>query len=70
MTMIPKRKKASAKRVTIKAFFAAATAEEMETIETIYEPFLIQIGMLERTPRGRKATILAYEHLKKKYLEN
>ena len=41
---------------------AAATAEEMETIETIYEPYLIQIGMLERTPRGRKTTARAHEH--------
>lgn len=44
---------------------AAAVAEEMETIETIYEPYLLQIGMLERTPRGRKAAPLAYEHLGK-----
>ena len=42
---------------------SAATAEDQETIETIYEPFLIQLGMLERTPRGRKATPKAYEHL-------
>lgn len=42
---------------------AAAIAEEMDTIETIYEPFLLQIGFLERTPRGRKATAKAYEHL-------
>ncbi len=42
---------------------AAAIAEEMETIETIYEPFLLQIGFLERTPRGRKATNAAYQHL-------
>lgn len=42
---------------------AAAIAEEMETIETIYEPYLLQIGMIERTPRGRKATPLAYEHV-------
>ncbi len=42
---------------------AAAIAEEMDTIETIYEPFLLQIGFLERTPRGRKATPKAYEHL-------
>jgi len=41
---------------------AAATAEEMETIETIYEPYLIQIGMLERTPRGRKTTPRAHDH--------
>lgn len=46
---------------------AAAVAEEMDTIETIYEPYLLQIGMIERTPRGRKATKLAYEHLGKKY---
>ncbi len=42
---------------------AAAIAEETETIETIYEPFLLQIGFLERTPRGRKATNAAYQHL-------
>jgi Holliday junction DNA helicase RuvB len=42
---------------------AAAVAEEMETIEDIYEPFLLQIGFLERTPRGRKATRAAYTHL-------
>jgi len=42
---------------------AAATAEEMDTIETIYEPYLLQIGFLERTPRGRKATPAAYQHL-------
>ena len=45
---------------------AAAVAEEIETIETIYEPYLLQIGMLERTPRGRKATKSAYAHLGKK----
>ena len=43
---------------------AAAVAEEMDTIETIYEPYLLQIGMIERTPRGRKITRLAIEHLK------
>ncbi len=42
---------------------AAAVAEEMETIETIYEPYLLQIGMIERTPRGRKTTTLASKHL-------
>ena len=42
---------------------AAAVAEEMDTIETVYEPFLIQLGFLERTPRGRCATSLAYKHL-------
>ncbi|MDD3480947.1 MAG: Holliday junction branch migration DNA helicase RuvB [Patescibacteria group bacterium] len=44
---------------------AAATAEERDTIEDVYEPYLIQIGFLERTPKGRKATKLAYHHLKK-----
>ena len=48
---------------------SAAIAEEMDTIETVYEPYLMQIGMLERTPRGRKATKTAYEHLGKKYPE-
>ena len=42
---------------------AAAISEEMDTIETIYEPFLLQQGFLERTPRGRKATPAAYAHL-------
>ncbi len=41
---------------------AAALAEEPEAIEEIYEPFLMQIGFLNRTPRGRVATQLAYEH--------
>jgi Holliday junction DNA helicase RuvB len=41
---------------------AAVLAEEADAIEEIYEPFLIQIGFLNRTPRGRVATRLAYEH--------
>ena len=41
---------------------AAALAEEPEAIEEMYEPFLIQIGFLDRTPRGRVATKLAYDH--------
>jgi Holliday junction DNA helicase RuvB len=41
---------------------AAALAEEPDAIEEIYEPFLIQIGFLNRTPRGRTVTQLAYEH--------
>lgn len=45
---------------------AAAVAEEMDTIENIYEPYLLQLGMIERTPRGRKATRKAYEHLGKR----
>ncbi|OGY41439.1 MAG: Holliday junction DNA helicase RuvB [Candidatus Buchananbacteria bacterium RBG_13_36_9] len=42
---------------------AAAINEEMETLEDIYEPFLMQLGFLNRTPRGRTATKIAYEHL-------
>ncbi len=42
---------------------AAATSEEMATIEDVYEPFLMQIGMLKRTPKGRVATDHAYKHL-------
>lgn len=45
---------------------AALTAEERSTIEDVYEPYLMQIGLLERTPRGRKVTIRAWEHLGKK----
>jgi Holliday junction DNA helicase RuvB len=41
---------------------AAALSEEPDAIEEIHEPFLIQIGFLNRTPRGRVATMLAYEH--------
>lgn len=42
---------------------AAATGEEADTIMDVYEPFLIQLGFLMRTPRGRVATTAAYEHL-------
>ncbi len=42
---------------------AAALSEDVGTIEDIYEPFLLQLGLLERTPRGRVATPKAYEHL-------
>ena len=41
---------------------AASLAEEQDALEEVYEPFLIQIGFLDRTPRGRVATRLAYEH--------
>ena len=41
---------------------AAAIGEEKDTIEDVYEPFLIQAGFMQRTPRGRVATALAYEH--------
>jgi Holliday junction DNA helicase RuvB len=45
---------------------AALTAEERSTIEDFYEPYLMQIGLLERTPRGRKVTLKAWQHLGKK----
>ena len=45
---------------------ATAVGEETGTIEEVYEPFLIQEGFLQRTPRGREATAKAYEHLGKK----
>ena len=44
---------------------ATAVGEEGGTIEEVYEPFLIQQGLLQRTARGREATALAYEHLGK-----
>ncbi len=42
---------------------AVALGEDIRTIEDVYEPYLIQKGLIARTPRGRKATKLAYEHL-------
>ncbi|MDB5182559.1 MAG: ruvB [Candidatus Saccharibacteria bacterium] len=45
---------------------AALTGDEATTIEDFYEPYLMQIGLIERTPRGRKATKKAYKHLGKK----
>lgn len=42
---------------------AAAVSEELDTISDVYEPFLMQMGLLKRTPRGRVATEKAYEHL-------
>lgn len=44
---------------------AALTAEERSTIEDFYEPYLMQIGLLQRTPRGRKVTPKTYKHLGK-----
>jgi Holliday junction DNA helicase RuvB len=44
---------------------AALTGDEATTIEDFYEPYLMQIGLLERTPRGRKVTHRAYKHLNK-----
>jgi Holliday junction DNA helicase RuvB len=43
---------------------ATAVSEEKDTLEDVYEPFLIQIGYLKRTPRGRMATQLAYDHFR------
>ena len=42
---------------------ATAVSENTETIEEVYEPFLIQQGFIMRTPRGREVTDLAYNHL-------
>jgi Holliday junction DNA helicase RuvB len=42
---------------------AASISEEADTIMDVYEPYLIQLGFLDRTPRGREATARAYEHL-------
>ncbi len=44
---------------------AALTGDETTTIEDFYEPYLLQIGLLERTPRGRRVTNRAYSHLKR-----
>lgn len=49
---------------------AALTGDEATTIEDFYEPYLLQIGFLERTPRGRKVTQKAYAHLGKQTPEN
>src|SRR5205085_9302118 len=42
---------------------AVSVGEEQDTIEDVYEPYLLQRGLIERTPRGRAATRRAYEHL-------
>ena len=41
---------------------AATIGEERITLEDVYEPYLIQKGFIERTPRGRRATALSYDH--------
>ncbi len=46
---------------------ASAIGEEVVTLEDVYEPYLLQIGMINRTPRGRVVTDKAYAHLKKKH---
>ena len=48
---------------------AASIREDKDTIEDVYEPFLLQEGMIDRTPRGRLATRTAYEHMGKKVPE-
>ena len=48
---------------------AAAISEESDTIEDVYEPYLLQLGFINRTPRGRVVTRLAYEHLGVPYAE-
>jgi Holliday junction DNA helicase RuvB len=42
---------------------AASVGEDESTIEDVHEPYLMQLGFIKRTPRGREATALAYEHL-------
>jgi len=42
---------------------SVAVGEERDTIEDVYEPYLLQLGMIKRTPRGRSATSHAYTHL-------
>jgi len=49
---------------------SASLSEQEDTIEYVYEPYLLQLGFLIRTPRGRKATKLAYEHLGIKFPED
>ena len=44
---------------------AAATGEDIATVEDVYEPYLMQLGFLDRSPRGRIATHNAYKHLNK-----
>lgn len=48
---------------------AASTSEEAATIEEVYEPYLIQLGLIQKTPRGRIATEKAYGHLKIKFTQ-
>ena len=46
---------------------AAAIGEDVGTLEDVYEPYMIQHGLLQRTPRGRVATQIAYKHLGLEY---
>ena len=47
---------------------AALTGDEAATIEDFYEPYLLQIGFIERTPRGRRVTAKAYAHVGKQVI--
>jgi Holliday junction DNA helicase RuvB len=47
---------------------AALTGDEATTIEDFYEPYLLQIGFIERTPRGRRVTSKAYKHIGKELI--
>ena len=49
---------------------ATALGEDAETVEEVYEPFLIKEGFIKRTPRGREVTMLAYSHLGKSYVSS
>ena len=49
---------------------ASSIGEEPMTLEDVYEPYLMQLGFITRTPRGRMATPLAYEHLGYEYINN
>ena len=42
---------------------ASAVSEDADTLEDVYEPYLLQLGLITRTPKGRQATVRAYEHL-------
>ena len=49
---------------------AASISEDTDTIEDVYEPYLLQLGFLDKTPRGRVATRRAYDHLRIKYTKD
>ena len=52
------------------AAVAAVIGEEVDTIEDVYEPYLLQLGFLDRTPQGRVATERARDHLRKARLRD
>ena len=47
----------------------AASTGKANTIEDVYEPYLLQLGFIQKTPRGRRATRLAYQHLGVQYVD-